>query len=177
MSRDALDELYDGFTASVFRLETLQAYSVGAYDERLRVFTQEGRLLPAPTPKREWIEFVRERTAAGRLIHRVHVVDEPLTPYLRFELAEYRENVVAGEAVRIADRAGHPALEELRRDFILFDADTGHAAVVWFRYSPAGELIGRDVSTDQADVDLCREQSDLALAHSVPLDELAARAA
>lgn len=169
---DALDRLYDTFTDSVFRLETLPAYSVPEYDERLRAFLQ-GEPLPPSPPKEAWLALVRERVAAGGRIHRVHVVERPLSDYLRYELAVYPENVAAGEDVRIADRAAHPGLDVLRRDFILFDGDTDHATAVLFRYSFDGRILSRDVSADPADVDLCRRQRDLALAHSVPLEELA----
>src|SRR5207245_5369176 len=40
---------------------------------------------------------------SGRHVGRVHVVDQPLSPYVRYELAVYAENVSAGEDVRIAD--------------------------------------------------------------------------
>jgi len=44
---------------------------------------------------------VRLRVDAGAAVARVHVVIEPLTEYLRFELASYAPNVDAGEDVRI----------------------------------------------------------------------------
>ena len=37
-------------------------------------------------------------------MQRVHVVSEPLTDYLRFEITGYRLNVEAGEDVRILPR-------------------------------------------------------------------------
>jgi Family of unknown function (DUF6879) len=77
----------------------------------------------------------------------------------------------AGEEVRIADRARHPALAGLTEDFVLLDGDTGHAAVVWMRYAPDGRIAGREYSTSTADVSRCRRERDLALASSVPLDE------
>jgi hypothetical protein len=52
---------------------------------------------------------------------RAHVVDHPLTPYLRFELAAYAENEQGGEQVWIADRAAHPGLAGLVEDFVIVD--------------------------------------------------------
>ncbi len=52
--------------------------------------------------KREWITLVRDRTAAGCTMQRVHVVKEPITDYLRFELTwGYQPNVDAGEDIGI----------------------------------------------------------------------------
>lgn len=170
MSVEDVDELYDRFTDSVFRLETLQVYSVPAYDERLRAFI-EGRPLPPAPGKEAWVADIRAYTASGRRVHRVHVLDRPLTDYLRYELHVYRENTAAGEDVRIADRAWHPGLADLTQDFMLFDGDTDHAAAVWVRYTPEGGIHGWDATTDPADVALCRAQRDLAIAHSIALDE------
>lgn len=165
-----LEELFDTFTDSLFRLETLPDYPTSEYDERQRAF-RDGRLLPPPPVKVEWLTLVRNRTAHGRRIHRVHVLDQPLSDYLRYELAVYRENVAAGEDVRIADHDRHPDLADLRQDFLLIDGDTGHAAVVWFHHSPTGQLLGHRLSRDPGDISHCRRQRDLALAHAVSLDE------
>ena len=62
------------------------------------------------------------------------MLELPLTPYLRYELDGYRDNVAAGEEILIADRAWHPGLAELTDDFMLLDGDTEHASVVWYRY-------------------------------------------
>ena len=55
----------------------------------------------------------------------MHVVDRPLSDYIRYELAVYAENVAAGEDVRIADRSLHPELGGLGRTSSIFDAGTG----------------------------------------------------
>jgi hypothetical protein len=165
-----LDDLFATFAASAFRLETLQHYEVKDDDPRRRAF-REGRPLPPRPGKSESMRMVSEATAAGKRVHRVHVVDLPLSEYVRYELAVYPENIATGEDVRIANRAAHPGLRSLNTDFWLFDADTDDASVVWFRYTPGGLIISRDYSNDPADVRLAREQRDLALEHSLPLSE------
>jgi hypothetical protein len=114
--------------------------------------------------------------SAGKRVHRVHVVDVPLSDYIRYELAVYPENIEAGEDVRIAPRSAHLGLRDLDTDFWLFDADAeaGRPAVVWFRYSPGGQIISRDYSDDPGDIRRAREQRDLAIAHSVSLAEFMA---
>jgi hypothetical protein len=113
---------------------------------------------------------IKKATEAGVRIHRVHVLDLPLTPYLQFEMAAYAaDNIRSGEDVRIAARSWHPDLARLADDFILFDGDSEQAAVVWMRYDRQGRLTGRDYSTSPADIARCRRERDLALAHSMPL--------
>jgi hypothetical protein len=171
-----LTELFGTFQESAFRLETLQYY-VLAEDEPRRQAFQEGRPLPPRAGKAESMRMVRDAVAAGRRVHRVHVVDLPLSDYIRYELAVYPENIAAGEDVRITCRAAQPGLEDLDTDFWLFDAESSKPAVVWFRYTPGGQILGRDYSGDPAEVGRARDQRNLALAHSVPLDEFMARPA
>lgn len=165
-----LDDLFATFVASAFRLETLQHYQVKDDDPRRRAF-REGRPLPPRPGKTESMRMVQAATSAGKRVHRVHVVDLPLSEYLRYEMAVYPENIASGEDVRITDRAAHPGLRSLNTDFWLFDAETDNASVVWFRYRPGGSIISRDYSNAPADIHLAREQRDLVLEHSLRLSE------
>jgi hypothetical protein len=158
MALDDLSKLFEGAKRSVFRLETLQVYEVGEDIERQRAFAAEGRL-PPPSPDRmAFIRRMQERTKRVAW-SRVHVVDQPLTPYLRYELAAYAENEQGGEQVWIAERAANAGLTE---DFVLVDDEAG----VWFRYDERGQLLGYERVAPE-DLDRCREQRDLALAHAV----------
>ncbi len=168
--RMTLTELFQTFRESAFRLETLQYYVLAEDEPRRRAF-REGRPLPPRPGKTESMRMVREVVAAGKRVHRVHIVDLPLSEYIRYELAVYPENVAAGEEVRIACRAADPRLKDLDTDFWLFDAETDEPAVVWFRYTPGGQILGRDYSSDPGDIQHARQQRDLAMAHSVPLGE------
>jgi len=168
-----LTELFETFSASAFRLEALQHYVLGEDEPRRRAF-REGRPLPPRPGKTESLRMVRDAVGAGKRVHRVHVVDLPLSEYIRYELAVYPENIAAGEDVRIAPRTAHPGLDDLNTDFWLFDAETNRPAVVWFRYTPGGQILSRDYSDDPDDVRRAREQRDLAIAHSLPLSEFMA---
>lgn len=115
---------------------------------------------------------MRDWTAQGRRIGRVHIVERPLTPYLEYEFATYRENIAAGEDVRIADRAADPRLVGLRGDFIGFDLDDpDRAEVVWFDYDEDGRILARHASHRDHDIDGAVAARNLALARSVPLDQ------
>lgn len=166
-------ELFETFRESAFRLETLQYYVLAEDEPRRRAF-REGRPLPPRPGKADSMRLVRNAVAAGRHVHRVHVVDLPLSEYIRYELAVYPENVAAGEDVRITRRSDHPGLEDLDTDFWLFDAGTDNPAVVWFRYTPGGQILARDYSADACEVRRARDQRDLALSCSLPLAEFMA---
>jgi hypothetical protein len=168
-----LAELWEAFRATAFRLETLQYYALAEDEPRRRAF-REGRTLPPRPGKTESLRMISTAVSAGKGVYRVHVVDLPLSEYIRYELAVYPENVAAGEDVRIAPRNAHPGLRDLTADFWLFDADGDRPAVVWFRYTPDGRIISRDYSDDPADISLAREQRDLAVGWSLSLSDFVA---
>lgn len=167
-------DLYRGCERSAFRLETLNRYDVPWEAEDLRAFREDGELLLEEPTLRRWFDLAREVTETGRSLRRVHVLDRPLTPYLQWELAFYRHSIEAGEDVRIAERSWHPALEELRQDFALIDAETDHPTVIWYEYDEEEALLGYRYSKSPADIERCMEERDIALAHAVSLEEFMA---
>jgi hypothetical protein len=165
------DEFFARFRKSAFRLEALPQY-LGTSDPAFRAFC-EGRPLPLserPT-KQDWMRRVANACAQGKRIYRVHVLDQPLTPYLQYELASYPENVEAGEEVYIADRTGRPHLAELTEDFWLCDADSDRPFALLMNYDTEGRFLKGELSDDPAVIERCRRQRDLALANSVSLQE------
>lgn len=167
-------DLYRTCRASAWRVEALQHYEVPGDEDRQRAF-HAGKPLPPPRPElQDDMRLVTSLRRAGRHIGRVHVVDRPLSPYVRYELAVYTENVAAGEDVRIADRSLHPELGAVSGDFAVFDAGTPGAAVVLFDYTPSGLVVGYRIHTDPETIEKCRERLELALSLSVPLGEFTA---
>jgi len=162
--------MYGRATQEAFRLEAQQRYAVPAEDAQFRAFT-EGRPLPSDPRVNRSMQVIRSAVARGCRIRRVHVVDLPLTAYLRYEMAAYRENIDAGEEVGIAVRSWHPGLAGLAEDFVLFDPGSEHQAMVWMRYDDAGQLTGRIYSDDPADLARAARAREVALAHAVPLRE------
>lgn len=97
-----------GFRYSLFRLETLQVYRGSSEDEAFAAY-RAGRSIPVTPELREWCARVHRRVSDGCAVQRVHVVTEPATEYIDFEVASYAPNVDAGEDVRIIRVAeGHP---------------------------------------------------------------------
>jgi hypothetical protein len=121
------------FWRSAFRLELLDRYVAANEAEPLRRF-RSGEPQD-PSWREPWAQYVRTALRAGKQMARVHVVDEPLSEYLEFELTcGYPSSVAAGEDVRILPRptwSSHLWLPE--RDFWLFD--DGEAVVMIYAMS------------------------------------------
>lgn len=170
MTPDEIWAAYQNFTDTAVRLETLQHYTVPGDEERQRAF-REGRPLPPRPDKSATVRLIEDAVAAGKTLARMHIIDYPLAPYVRYEIeAAYPENAAAGEQVWIADRAAHPDLAAMRRDFVLFDAHTDHGSVIWFDYNSRGEISGYERGT-AVDVTVCAAAVDLAHSYAVPLAE------
>lgn len=170
-------DLYRTCSTSAWRLESLQHYTVPGDEGRQQAF-HAGKPLPPPRQgKRDDLALIAAIRASGRQIGRVHVVDQPLSGYLRYELAVYAENTAAGEEIRIADRSTRPELSTVTEDFVIFDAETPAAAVILFDYDADGLVHGYRIADDPDTVNRCREQLELARAGSVPLAEFTAATA
>jgi hypothetical protein len=163
MQMDELQRMLRKVERSVFRLETLSSYTAPGEADMLSAFN-EGRPMPPRGPDTDpWLRMVADSVHAGRRWSRVHVLDRPLSDYLRFELLGYQGNVAAGEDVRIADRAKVPeALGLLARDFWLLD----DALAVAIEYDGDGRRLSMEPTRD---VGRFVEQRDLAIRHSIPL--------
>ena len=168
-------DLYRDCALSAWRVETLQQYTVPGDEERQHAF-HAGEALPPPRQgKLDSLALISSLHGAGRTVGRIHVVDRPLSDYVRYELAVYTENVAAGEEIRIADRSLYPELGELDGDFAIFDAEApSDAMAILFDYDDVGLIRGYRAVGDVETVDRCRDQLDLAYAYSVPLDEFLA---
>lgn len=132
-------EFFDSFTKEAFRLETLPEYKVDSEQGEYEIFLKTGELnIPYDDV---WLTRVRHFRSTGRIVRRVHIIDRPLTDYLRYEFAVYRFTVAAGEDVRIMDltNESNPGLPA--HDYWLFD-DT---AVVRMDYSSDGTQLGREL--------------------------------
>jgi hypothetical protein len=97
---------------------------------------------------------------------RVHVVSEPLTDYLRYELACYESSAEAGEDIRILPTERAAGLDLPSFDYWLFDNE--RAAVM--RYGARGLWLQTEIVTDPAFVMSCRRWQDQALSRAIPLD-------
>lgn len=116
--------LFRSFERYAWRFETLQQYGASGEDERLARFRAGERYQPTEA-KQAWLEIIRDAHARGATVGRVHVVREPLTEYMRYELSwGYAPNVDVGENIRVmpvpATKVLPPELDR-QQDFWLFD--------------------------------------------------------
>jgi hypothetical protein len=158
--------VFDHYAFSVFRLETLQSYAEPDEQAALRAFSTGSS--PPPDPgKQEWLAAVRSARRTGRTVQRVHVVQEPLSEYLRYELSwSYSPNVTAGEDIRIVRvPPGKPWPARLRRqDFWLFDASQLYVQ----HYDRNGTWIGVEHDANPRHVVAACWQREAALYLGVP---------
>lgn len=132
----------------LFRLETLAHYDAASDDEDYRRYLR-GEPSPNAAGKEAWLGRLRADTAEGRGWRRVHVLQMPLSDYLRYECEwGYTYNVNAGEDVRILDLSSAPAGAEILLGVgDLFLIDGGQA--VRMDYDGNGRFRGA-VPVDQA---------------------------
>lgn len=119
ITRDEFERLFEDFERSAWRLETQGVYREDEEREPLRRFL-------AGEPEdfawmRDWFDWTRRITGEGRDIGRVRVLTEPLTDYLRFELAFTPQAVEAGEDIRLLPAKGAREAALPEHDFWIFD--------------------------------------------------------
>ncbi|MGH3870475.1 MAG: DUF6879 family protein [Pseudonocardiaceae bacterium] len=163
---EEFEALFHGFAYSMFRLETLQEYR-GQRDLDLLSEFLAGKPRPPDPAKTEWTSMIMSNVRAGKAVQRVHIVREPLTDYLRFELTwGYEPNAAAGEDVRLLPIAEHdpwPA-DLAQHDYWLFDS----AELYDLHYDSDQVWQGAEHVTDpQKIVDACRWR-DAALHYGTP---------
>jgi hypothetical protein len=158
-------ELFTSFEHTAYRLEKLQWYGVGYEDESFDAFVN-GRPLENDQARNEWTGMVRHAVTAGKTFQRVHVVTEPLTDYMRYELEWwYGPNVEAGEDIRIlpAPPSGRgPLLPS--HDYWLFDSR--HLWVM--AYDAEGQFLYAEHVDDPAQVVSHAYWRDAALHYAIP---------
>lgn len=154
------------FRRSAFRLELLDKYTDASEAEPLRRFLA-GRPQD-PRWREPWAQFVRASVRDGKQVARVHVVDEPLSDYLQFEMTcGYPAGVAAGENVRILRQAEWPKVWLPERDFWLFDDRDS----VVMDYGDDGDFLGAEIVSAPEAVAGYLYVRDLAMQHSVPLND------
>ncbi len=166
LTPEAFGALFERFTRTAFRLEALQWYDVADERGEFEAFLQGVEPAHRSPDTSPWLRRIQDTTAAGKRWQRVHVVDHPLSDYLRYEVAGYPDNA-AGEEILLADRSSHPDLAGLNLDFWLFD----DVLTVLMHYDAAGRFLHAETSCSPDVLTRCQAWRDLALRHAVPLDE------
>ena len=125
--------------------------------------------LALPTPETSpWLARIQAAVARGYRWYRVHILDQPLSDYARYELWGYRANQAAGEEISLADRDAHVDLRQLRDDFWLID-DTIAIRMI---YDDEGHFLRPERAAEPARY---QEMREIALRHAESLDAYLAR--
>lgn len=132
-----LSELFASSTRDVFRLEVRQSYKVAGEEARLVAWRAGAEWPPGITP---WQERLKLLIPKGVRMRRVHVVELPLSEYIRWEMESYARNAEFGEEIRILPMR-QAALALLDTDFWLFD----ERSVVLMHYDDKDELTAREL--------------------------------
>lgn len=162
------DALFTGFKHTAFRLETLQVYDVSYEIEPYRAFLA-GEAPPEDAAKNAWTAMLADAESDGKTVQRVHVVDEPLTDYLRYEFEwSYPPNVKAGEDIRILPADAIPAADVTALttlgDYWLFDSSD-----MWLmEYGPHGKFLFALQVSDPATIVAHACLRDAALHYATP---------
>jgi hypothetical protein len=125
---DALfDKFWDEMESEWFKIEVLQDYSAEDDSPSLRSWiggdrAESIRLLRAEADP-EWINQCQAKLKQGVKLVRVHLVEEPFTPYLQWELEHYKYVNVprCGERVHLVNKSELIGLEIPPGDIIIFD--------------------------------------------------------
>jgi hypothetical protein len=170
---DDFNQLFLDFRYTSYRLETLQRYDVSyEKNEFSRFLSGETRgTFPGITG---WIDgTVAKAAEAGKHIHRVHVVEEPLSDYVRFECAwAYKHTVPAGEDVRILPVAGGEWPAELPHyDYWLFDS----SLLIAMHYEADGTFSSAEMIDEPSEIVQANYWRDLAVGRSMPYRDFAQR--
>jgi hypothetical protein len=171
LSDPEFQRLFDDFRYTAYRLEALQVYGV-PYEMAEFARFQAGEARGEFPGIARWADRVARGVRAGKRFHRVHVVTEPLSDYVRFECAwAYRHTVAAGEDVRIAAVPEGQWPDGLPRfDYWLFDS----SVLVRMNYADDGTFVSAELVDDPEQVVQANAWRDQAVHLSVPFAEYAA---
>lgn len=164
LDAEEFGRLFTSFEHTAYRLETLQQYDVSYEKESFAAFLA-GHPAPLGSSKDEWVGVITDAVQAGKTMRRVHVVTEPLTDYLRYEMVSYGPNWEAGEDIRILPVTGWPELP--RRDYWLFDSRD-----LWaMEYTDGGQFLHAEHVDDAAEIVRCNYWRDKALSLAMPYSD------
>jgi Family of unknown function (DUF6879) len=150
ISEEAFDELLVSFTREAVHLETRDSYGTAVELPHM------ARWADGEPDDLKWLQgwcgSLREHLRAGHSVRRARIVSEPLSDYQRWSYSIAHPMVDAGEDIRWVPRRLVSLIALPGNDFYLFD----DRLVVFLLYAGNGLAVDRLVSTEAADIQLCR---------------------
>jgi len=151
-----------------FHLEQQDAYHVAAEDEPF------GRWLRGEHDNyawhQDWLNFLRQSTAAGVQVQRVRLASIPHSDYIRWGLDVSPLNIDAGEDIRYLSRHLTKDIDLPDEDYWLLD----DATLILSVFSADGRTGGFAQGTSPELLQQCRTVRDLLWHRAVPYGEYAA---
>lgn len=126
-SAPTIVDLLNACEKSAVHLEMRDVYGVDEEAEEFEVWKRTGEGTDWDDRDSWWQPFyqaVSDAVARGATVRRARIVSVPATDYIRFEHAETRGNLVAGERVRWLSRRNATDMALPGNDFWLFDDRT-----------------------------------------------------
>jgi hypothetical protein len=162
---DEFNRLFRDFRYTAYRLETLQRYDVSYEQDEFARF-QAGQTRGEFPGIAAWCDTVRAAVSAGKLMHRAHIVAEPLSDYVRFECGwAYEHTVEAGEDVRLIVVSGSDWPAALPHfDYWLFDS----SQLVAMYYDEEGLFVSGELISEPEKIVQANLWRDAAVATSIP---------
>lgn len=111
-----IDNPFETFTHTAFRLEALPQYIVENETANFSNFKDSGKLLD--NTNSDWAKLVRSNIESGKSMKRLRLLSDELTPYEQFEILSY-SGIKAGEEIRINARSLYK--NQYLYDFWFFD--------------------------------------------------------
>jgi hypothetical protein len=150
----ALEQLFATFEHEAFRLEMQRVYWVEP-EWSLFSAAQSGDIV-TEYPFPEWLETVQslKQKPGGRSIRRVLATTAPPSAFFEFRVREYRQNVAAGEEMRVVFDKRLP----VTGDYWLFD----NRIAALLQFDADGRQIGVEITEEPGMIsDLVEMKEDL----------------
>jgi hypothetical protein len=165
---DLGEHLIDRHRVDLLRVQTLDYYGVPSDNEDYLRYVN-GEFSALSQYWEPWHKQLRDGRAVGKIWRNVHVVNLPLSDYLRYQFEWcYADNVRAGMDVRILDTTAHPEAARIftARDFYVIDG----LEAVEMRYAGDGTYLGA-VSAPSASTNPYVTVAELAWDLATPFDQ------
>ncbi|MEK6925371.1 MAG: DUF6879 family protein [Nanoarchaeota archaeon] len=128
---------FSNFKKYAFRLELLQKYTVKEEEELFKHFLKTGET--KEEGREDWVEIIKSAVQRGAVMERVHVIKQPLSDYLKFELEAYKLNIKNGEKISLLSQEDFNKIKtNINSDFWLFD----DKIVLKMSYDKEGRFLG-----------------------------------
>jgi hypothetical protein len=163
------DRFFTTYAREAVHVEMRDVYTTDIEKDRFRSWLRGETLDPDAEAEwwRPWFELMNRNIQANKMLRRLRIVSEPVTPYIRFEWLDAARLVECGEDVRWLPRKKASTLLLPGNDYWMFDRET----VVFTHFSGDGHVLGHEITREPGIVATCAAAFDAAWTIATPHDE------